>query len=202
MNIFQLKTQPEGIERGALFINENFICIGYNKLDDLTNKDKDEIREEIKEKYNCDGGKLANHLGNVNAFVNTMTKGDIVFITENDWVHMGNIGDYEYDSDKKQLGMCHRRNVNWIRKVQKYELNDYVRELLRNRSIITKFKHPTDIAELDKFLIGSNTVNNEEIINYNIIEKALNVLTNALDSENEEIRVKAAIGLLKYNNLN
>lgn len=202
MNIFQLKTQPEGIERGEMFINENFICIGYKKLEDLTNKDKDEIREEIREKYNYDGGKLANHLGIVNAFVNTMITGDIVLITENDWVHIGSVGEYEYDYDNKSLGMCHRRGVNWIGKVQKYQLNDYVRELLRNRSIITKFKHPTDIAELDEFLINSDTVNNEEIINYNIIEKALNVLTNALDSDNEEIRVKAAIGLLKYNNRN
>lgn len=204
MNIFQIKTQPEGIERVSSFIKESFICIGYSELDDLTNKDKDEIREEIREKYNCDGSKLGNHLGNVNAFVNTMKNGDIVLITENDWVYIGRVGDYKYDSSNNEWGTFHRRSVQWICKTLKHQLNEYVRELLRNRSIITKFKHPVDIAELDELLSkGNNDLSNNTCnVDEDIVEKALNVLINALDSDNEEIRVRSAIGLLKYSKFN
>ncbi|SFB38613.1 hypothetical protein [Clostridium frigidicarnis] len=202
MEIFQLKTQPEGIERVSSFVNENFICIGYSELDDLTNKNKDEIREEIREKYKYEGSRLGNHLGNVNAFVNTMKEEDIVLITENDWVHIGRVGGYEYDCINNEWGMYHRRYVKWIGKAPKHELNEYVRELLRNRSILTKFKHPTDIAELDKVLTNGDISSNRNSIDYNIVEKALNILVSALDSDNEEIRVKAAIGLLQHNKFN
>ncbi|MDS0527654.1 hypothetical protein NNC19_18350 [Clostridium sp. SHJSY1] len=53
------------------------------------------------------------------------------------------------DDNFEVEGMCHRRSVVWLGKVKRDNLNEYVRELLRNRSIITKFKHPADIVELD-----------------------------------------------------
>ena len=109
---------------------------------------------------------MGNHLGNVNAFVNTMKEDDIVLIAENEWVHIGKLEKYEYKSEYKLDGMCHRRSVNWLGKVKKDNLNEHVRELLRNRSIVTKFKHPSDIAELEDILSGngsaSNTANVDE----------------------------------------
>lgn len=95
----------------------------------------------------------------------------------------------------------HSRSIEWLGKDLKHEFNEYIRELLRNRSMITKFKHPTDIAELDKFLNKPTNLSNENFnITNDVIKKSLNILINALDSNNEEIRVKAAAELLKYSN--
>ena len=198
MNIFQLKTQPEGNERVDQFVNDSFVCIGYSRLDDLTNLNKDEIRAELKEKYGYEGSQLGNHLGNVNAFVNTMKADDIVLIAENEWVHIGKLEEYEYRDEYRLDGMCHRRNVQWLGKVRKDNLNEYVRELLRNRSILTKFKHPSDIAGLDEILAGESSSNNTVIIDDGLLSRALRILETALDSDNEQIRVSAAIELLRY----
>ena len=143
MNIFQIKTQPHGIERIDLFLTQDFVCIGYPGIGNLTNVDTDEIRDRLREQKKCNGSRLGNYLGVVNTFVNTMKKEDIVLISEGSWVHIGKLDDYQYESNFETEGMCHRRCVNWLGKVKKDNLNEYVRELLRNRSIVTKFKHPS-----------------------------------------------------------
>jgi predicted Mrr-cat superfamily restriction endonuclease len=198
MNIFQIKTQPHGTERIDLFIEQGFVCIGYPGIGDLIGVDKDEIRDRLQQQYKWTGSQLGNHLGIVNAFVNTMKKDDIVLINENEWVHIGKLYDYKYDSNFESEGMCHRRNVDWIVKVKKDTLNEYVRELLRNRSIVTKFKHPSDISELDKVLANNQTQITNVNINEEMLTRAIQVLNIALQSDNEEIRVKASVGLLQY----
>jgi hypothetical protein len=47
MNIFQMRTLPHGIERFQQFINEQFVCIGWPGLGDLSSASKDELRERI-----------------------------------------------------------------------------------------------------------------------------------------------------------
>jgi predicted Mrr-cat superfamily restriction endonuclease len=199
MNIFQMKTQPHGNESLNLFLNENFVCIGYPGIGDLTGVDKDEIRDRLQDAYKWSGSQLGNHLGIVNAFVNTMRSGDIVLVSENEWVHIGRLGDYNYNYIFENEGKCHRRDVTWIGKVKRDCLNEHVRELLRNRSIITKFKHPSDIAELDKLILNTSSIINVNLnIDEKILTKAIDVLNRALESEDEEIRVKSALGLLQY----
>ena len=198
MNIFQIKTQPLGTERIDLFLTQGFICIGYPGIGDLTDVDKDEIRGRIQDKYKCTGSKLGNHLGVVNAFVNTMKKEDIVLINENGWVHIGKLGNYKYDIKTESTGMSHRREVEWIGKVKKENLNGDVKELLRNRSIVTKFKHPSDIAQLDEVLANEPTKSTNINIDEEMLTRAIEVLNISLHSDNEKIRVEAAVALLQY----
>lgn len=197
MNIFQLKTQPEGIERVDNFIKDNFICIGYANTGSLRGFTSEDIRDKLKEmKPEYTNGQLSNHLGIVNAFINTMKKNDFVLITKNNWVYIGKVDQYDYDSDYIKEGMSHRRKVEWLTKVEKYQLNEYLRELLRNRSILTKFKHPYDMSGLSKVL-NCIEPNNTQVSN-ELITKALETLEIALKSENEETRVYAASAILNY----
>lgn len=198
MNIFQVKTQPHGMERKDLFISEAFICIGYPDMGDLSNSTKDDIRERLNTVYGWESSQLGNHLGVVNAFVNTMVEGDIVLIAVNDWVHIGRVGTYKYEPQYIKEGMCHRRYVEWLGKSEKYKFNEHVKELLRNRSIVTQFKHPSDIAELDKVLTDKTSRDVIKKDDNTVIDKAVSVLTKALLSEKEEIRVEAAKALLNY----
>lgn len=93
----------------------------------------DEIRDRLNSKYGWIGSQLGNHLGIVNAFVHTMEKDDLVLVKENDWVHIGRVNSYKYDSHFESDGMCHRREVRWLAKVKRDALNAEIRELLGNR---------------------------------------------------------------------
>ncbi|MFJ7375296.1 hypothetical protein ACIQV0_18185 [Lysinibacillus capsici] len=199
MNIFQIKTAPDFRERLDEFINDNFICIGYPQLPDLNGFYKEELRELINQTYQYTGSKLGNHLGIINAFVNTMKSGDRVLINDGEWIRIGEINEYYFDKNYISEGMCHRRNVTWLGSAPKHQLNEYVKELLRNRSILTKFKHPVELAELDQLLNSNKTKVENNVIDEDVKEKMLRVLINALDSEDEGIRVSAASELIKLN---
>lgn len=154
MNIFQLKTTPHGIERFAEFINDEFICIGWPGIGDLNQLDKDEIRNRLKETYGYTSHQLGNALGRINAFVNTMKKGDTVLVKEKDWVHVGTVGDYKYEQkyDNEKDGMCHRRSVEWKEPLQITEIRDDIQKLIRNRITISKYPESVEVEDIIEFL--------------------------------------------------
>ncbi|MCL6599267.1 MAG: hypothetical protein K6T81_11080 [Alicyclobacillus macrosporangiidus] len=212
-NVFQIKTKPHGIERLNEFLEKGFIAIGWPGIGDLTEVDREEIRTRLKEKYGYVGQQLAYTLGAVNTFVNVMSKGDIVLVRDGEYVHIGIIGPYRYveELDNDDDGMCHQRATKWIATVKRSDLNADVQSLVANRNSVSKFPHPTEMAELDKVAglekyvshptqstewdRGSLPQANDRA---NDLNKAWSVLTQALDSSNEMIRVQAAIAILNH----
>jgi predicted Mrr-cat superfamily restriction endonuclease len=202
MNIFQIRSKPHGIERLDVFIEENMVTIGWPGIGDLTGATKDEIRERLAKVYGYEDQSLATNLGSVNAFVNTMQAGDIVLMAEGDYVHIGIVGDYEYDESLENEGMCHKRSTVWKSTVRKSDLNEQIQSLLRNRTSITKFPHPFSIAGIDRYLgdnqllfrVGSNEYSHQETTD--LANKALVVLQSYLDDE--EHKLTAAIEILRY----
>ncbi|HWL23307.1 MAG TPA: hypothetical protein VNR38_06095 [Ureibacillus sp.] len=195
MNLFQLKSKPNGTERLPLFLKENFIAIGWPGIGNLTNVDSDEIEYRLAQAYKSYTGQtMAYHKGMVNAFVNTMQPLDIVMITEGDYVHIGQVGEYYYEEkyDNDIDGMCHRRSVEWLATVERNHLNEKVREHLKNRATITKFKYPFALAEIEPYILGQSDLNATNSPKGEIFEKAWDVLVKSLDSEDEQTRVLAA----------
>ena len=88
--------------------------------------------------------------------------------------------------------MCHRRSVEWLATVERNHLNEKVREHLKNRATITKFKYPFQMAEIEAYLIGNQTSSTSTISKGEVFEKAWDILVSSLDSEDEHIRVIAA----------
>lgn len=198
MNIFQIKSQPHGVERLDLFLSQGYICIGYPGIGDLLGVNKDEIRDRLNNKYGWTGSQLGTHLGIVNAFVNTMEKDDIVLVKENDWVHIGRVDFYQYDSNFESEGMCHRRDVKWLVKVKRDRLNAEIRELLSNRSILTKYKYLYETSGLEEILSVTDRKENIDGKYNDIISRSIEILTKSLDSNDEQIRVNSATALLNY----
>jgi predicted Mrr-cat superfamily restriction endonuclease len=202
MNIFQIRSKPHGIERLDVFIEENMVAIGWPGMGDLTGVTKDEIRERLAKVYGYEDQSLATNLGSVNAFVNTMQAGDIVLLAEGDYVHIGIVGDYEYDESLENEGMCHKRSTVWKSTVKKSDLNEEIQSLLRNRTSVTKFPHPFNIAGIDRYLgdnhvlfrISGGTFSDHNTTD--LADKALNVLQGYLDDE--EHKLMAAIEILRY----
>jgi predicted Mrr-cat superfamily restriction endonuclease len=198
VQIFQMKSRPHDHDRTKQWIDEGFVNIGWPLIGDLTNVDKDELKDRLAaDPYNYLGQVLANQLGTVSAFVHTMQANDIVLVMENEWVHIGQVGPYRYDPvyDNKIDGMCHQRSIKWLTLVQKEELNQEVQELLRNRGAVTRFKHPVSVANLDRFISKES----KEIQEHNIHKlklQAIQILTEAMQSVDHERRERAAAAIL------
>lgn len=204
VNIFQMKSKPHGIERLNEFINTNenglsFVAIGWPGIGDLTNKSKKEIRDLLIEKYEYEGQQLANYLGAVNAFVNTVKNEDLVLISNNlDQVFVFEVGDYKYvkEYDNDIDGMCHQREANLLVILNKSDLVPELQELLRNRGTITQFKYPFEKSGLDKWLEPDNSALNFKLDD--LINKSLSTLEKELLSDDAMVRINAAKEILRY----
>lgn len=203
MNIFQMKCRPHDIPRFRQFIDEKFVCIGWPGIDNLENADKDEIRKRLSEEYGYTGHKLGNALGQVNTFVNTMKKGDIVFITEKNWAYIGTVDEYVYEQkyDNYQDGMCHRRSVEWSDKVLINSLDSSLQKLLSNRNTICQYPESLEESGLDKILGKQPLLNKDNAAKLDtLFAEALAILEEELKSEDPDRRLKAATELIRLKN--
>lgn len=203
-NIFQMKSKPHGIERLNEFIGNNegensFVAIGWPGIGDLTNVDKEEIRERLEKKYKYKGSQLGTYLSAINTFVNTMKKDDLVLISNKlAQVFIFQVGDYHYENnyDSNEFGMCHQRKARLLKVINKDDLNMEIQNLLRNRGTITQFKYPYDKSGLDKWFEPLE----EEVELKALAKNAIDVLAKELLSEDPLIRIKSAAEILRYSN--
>ncbi len=203
MKIFQMKTKPHGNERFREFIGEKFVCIGWPGIGDLTQVSKDEIRDRLEKEYNKTGHKLGNALGQVNTFVNTMKTGDVVIIAEKDWAYYGIVGDYTYEPqyDNEQDGMCHRRSVEWIDRIQFSNLEGSIQRLINNRNTICEYPESIEESGLDEIIRKKPVISKENSTMLdNLFNEALKVLEEELKSTDPDRRLKAATEFLRLKN--
>lgn len=200
MRIFRMRTIPHGIERFQMFMDESFVCIGWPGLGNLENTTKDELRNLIATAFKATGHKAGHTLGQVNAFVNTMQKGDIVIIANKGYAYFATVGDYEYEPkfDNDTDGMCHRRRVKWLGKLPQNELNASMQSLLRNRNTIAEYPNTFEESGLENLLRGLPLINNQDGTKLDsLFEAALNILEEELKSEDPDRRLKAATELIR-----
>ena len=200
MNIFQMRAIPNGIDRSQQFLNEQFTCIGWPGLGDLSNISKDDLRDKIASEYGTSGHKLGYTLGQVNTFVNTMKTGDIIIIANKGWVHIGTVGDYvyaeQYDNDED--GMCHRRPVQWLGRAPITDLSTSLQAILRNRNTIAEYPHTFEESGLSLILGDLSPVPIYERSKIDILfDTALGILEKELTSEDPDRRLRAATELIR-----
>ncbi|MCD9020321.1 hypothetical protein [Cohnella silvisoli] len=206
MNLFHIKSTLQGIDRMAEFLKENFVSIGWPGIGDLENVGKDEIQKRLAEVYHYQGQELTERLGEVSLFTHTMQDGDYVLISDSESVYLGDGGDYYYveQSDTGEDGMCHRRGVTWLNSIPRSELNAAVQELLMDSGTISQFKHPFPMAQLNRWVsIPTETASNlktgnQDKVDHKTIEEALDILRQAMRSDDVERRERAALAILQY----
>lgn len=209
--IFQLKSRPHGIERGKLFLDEGFVCIGWPGIGDLKGVDREGIRERLEQTYGYTGQQLGAYTGAVNTFVNAIQERDVILVPVGVIVHIGLAGPYYYEPDyDNEEGMCHRRSVDWVATVAKSNLNHDVIEFVKNRGIITKFSGTVKEAELEAFLNFESDRGNPFVLSpakesslksilftEDVQNRAKEVLESLLESNDPEMRLKAAAEILR-----
>jgi predicted Mrr-cat superfamily restriction endonuclease len=211
VNIFQIKTKPHGTDRLNEFLKSHFICIGWPGIGNLDGVSKEEIRERLKKTRNEDNARtIGVDLGNIWAFVDTMKEDSIVFFHGHHRnVHIVKVGPYKYvkEFDNDKDGMCHQREFELLATVTYEDLNPKLQELMRHRGTVTKFKYPFEDAELDFLIGGQGTIQTDpfrgdenyiDTVPEEIINDALNVLYDALNSNDPDKRFRAAVEILRY----
>jgi predicted Mrr-cat superfamily restriction endonuclease len=205
MNVYQMKTKPNGVERVQDFLRDGFVCIGWAKLGDLTGVTRSDIRQRLVSEYGLDGHRLGNALGQVNTFVNVMQEGDVVLVKEGEHVHIGVVGAYHYDSafDNETDAMCHRRNTQWLGSVKLEELNASVQRIMANMNTICRYRLPFEESGLGLYVnvyrpipnLSRSTIDRSRLDS--LVEEALKVLGEELRSEDPDRRLRAATELVR-----
>ena len=187
--VWLLRPLPHGTDHLDSFLQNDFIAVGYpvgHSFDDCSYND---IRKLLAQKKWEDG------IGNVNIFVKDMSKGDIVVVpsTNKKDIYFGEItSDYLYDQsvdvDEKGSGYPHQRKVKWL-----FEKSPLLRSDLPNE-LRSSLRYPGAAADLTKHADNINQLINGSIFpdSDSIESKAIAVVEDLLESENEEIRLKAA----------
>ncbi|PAF32638.1 hypothetical protein [Paenibacillus sp. 7516] len=204
MNLFHIESTIHGTDRTAAFLEDNFIGIDWPATGDLEQLPDEEWKEQIRQHYAIPESELSGVIANLQTFVNIMQDGDHVLIHDDEWIYVGDVGDYFYD-DSVSTGedsICHRRGVTWLGRIPLTEINDKVRALISNDSIISAFEYPLSQAQLDPWLSSTpeteTTVQHPVCVDDGTVQEALDVLKNALQSEDEELRIRAATAILQY----
>ncbi|RID81379.1 hypothetical protein D1953_20970 [Peribacillus asahii] len=211
MNIFQIKTKPHGTIRLNEFLKDQFICIGWPGIGNLEGVSKEEIRELLKKARPEDNDRtIGVDLGNIWAFYNTMKEDSVVlFHGHHHNVHIVKVGPYKYveEFDNDKDGMCHQREFELLATVTYEDLNPKLQELMRHRGTVTKFKYPLEDAQLDLLIKDQGIIQTDpfrgdeiyfEAVPTEIINDALDVLYEALNSNDSDKRFKAAVEILRY----
>jgi len=204
MNLYAIKPESLGIDRMKEFLKDNFVSIGYPGLGDLEKTSKEEIRDRLADVSRAKGWELAQSLKEVEMFVHRMQDGDYVLVPENEFVYLGDVGDYFYveSSDSDDDGTCHRRGVTWLKRIPLSELNVSVREWLGGSFGIAGYPYST--ARLEEWILpllaGTDPKAAEPaaLVDPDTIREALDILKQALRSEDPDRRERAAAAILRY----
>lgn len=204
MNLFQIGSKTLDQEQVTAFLQDNYVCIGYSGLGDLENISLDELKDRLTQTYSYSDPELTGHLQAIHMFVHTMQDGDYVLVADEEWVHLGDLGDYFYNdiSDATENGTSHRRGVTWLKSVSFAELNTRVQEMFAESELIAQYNGPMPSARLDLWIMAASAdedIENSKVhIDEETITLALDILKEALRSEDVERRERAAIAILQY----
>ncbi|WP_411736296.1 hypothetical protein [Paenibacillus sp. M2] len=204
MNLYHIQSTVHGINRVTSFLKDNYIGIAWSGTGDLEETPPELWKEQLVQHYSLDEAELATTLATLHMFANLMQDGDYVLISDDEWTYVGDIGDYYYDDSAGSENdlICHRRGVTLLGRIPRAELNDKVQALQNDSAILAKFEYPISQAQLDRGLAVSITAEATNSLSTGVdeatIQTALQVLREALHSEEEEVRIRAATAILQY----
>lgn len=214
MNLYQMKSNPSGIDRMGNYLKDNFVSIGWPGIGDLDNVSRDELEERLIQAYPNQIQQLNEPVNDISTFVHGMQDGDYLLMAHGDAVYVGDVGDYYYVEayDSETEGTCHRRGVTWLIAIRREELNAKVQELLSHPEMITKFTEAYAAAQLEGFLMKPRSPIDDSVaqgapatvaaapvpVDKQTIQEALHILKEAMGSEDAERRERAAVAILQY----
>ena len=198
-DLWLVRTNPEKTNRLKEFLDNDIIAIGWSNLLDLHDMPKSAIHTELsKNNYSCSNVKL----GVINHFVNNIQIDDLCIIPYGDKVYLAKvISSYYYDATKVEDGYPHQRKVEFINKdnpISRARLPDAVRKSLGAQNYVAHLKHRIDEfkAFLSKTELNNDNTDLQKIL-IKLLPEAIDNIKNALDSDDDEIKLIASVEVLR-----
>lgn len=148
---------PHDVDRLSNFKADNIIAIGWPEVFSLEGKDKNEIKQILKNHpKNYSPRQLGVALATVNIFVNEISIGDFIVIPYEEDIYFAKVlSDYFFEPSKVSEGYPHQRKIAFIKgPVSRDQLPDDLRNSLRAPRTAADLSHHVSII---KGLLDNNT---------------------------------------------
>ncbi|MFC5649238.1 hypothetical protein ACFPYJ_08855 [Paenibacillus solisilvae] len=201
MQLFSMKSVIHGTNRMEEWLEENYVSFGWPELCDLEGVSKEEAVNQLSQPGKAQGRLLDELAEEVYAFVYAMQDGDYLLVAEEDRVHLGNLGDYYYvdQAEAAEDDKCHRRGVTWLQSRPRTELHEELQRFLEHEAAIGQFERPVTHEQLEWLLSGAADVSRTAgLVDVKTIEEALDILKQAMRSDDAARRERAAAAILQF----
>lgn len=197
-NLWLVRAIPEKNNRIDEFLEKNIVAIGWAKLGNMTHKDKNDISKIL----SLNSYKNSNvTVGVLNHFFNNMKKNDLCIIPDGDNIYLARVkSDYYFVPAEVNDEYPHQRKVEFLNKdnpINRNELPKNIQKSLGAQNTIANLNHriPEMKAFLQDKLLNNNVNINSELMK--LLPKALANITEAINSNDIQIKTKAAFEVIK-----
>ncbi|WP_349550113.1 hypothetical protein [Leuconostoc pseudomesenteroides] len=192
-NIFEVRAFPAQVDRYSQFIDEGFIAIGWEAMNDVTDLSEDDIKQRVNSIYPHYIQRTATQIANFFIRLKNMKKGDIIlipYITDEDGPILTIakvVESYTYKDEFKQDDIAHQVKIKPFATISRDELADKYKafnQTLNARLVITKInvnRHRKAIGFIENILNDSKVHENpkkdlqsEYVKSIKIIEESCN----------------------------
>ncbi len=194
MNLYILRAKPHNINREKQFLDGD-ISIGWHCGQNLLNKSRKELEDILEHNY---PNISAINISQVEQFIK-IPKGSIVLtpsISKKGFLHVFKtitLYTYRKENDIDGIGNPHMIRVEFLKTIEKTSLDKAIQKSLSGaRKTVSNISQHSE--KMDVFLKSKNST--PTISSNEGKKKALEVLEKLLDSDDEEIRLRASITLL------
>lgn len=194
-NVWLLRPIPHSYDRLNEFLDKNIVAVGYPAEQTFEGLSYSNLRQILANKGWEEG------IGNVNILVNSMGIGDLVLVpaTNKKDIYIGKItSEYKYvpsldNPNDPNGGYPHQRSVTWFFEKQPILRSDLPDELR------SSLRYPGAVADITKhYAILEKLINGETNNEFkDLKERALKVIEDLLESDDENVRLQAATFILK-----
>lgn len=203
--LFYLQTTAEMLDE---YIKENYISIDVPWLQ--------EDMELISWEQLCSMFAEASVSEELRLFVYEMNDEDLILASDGDRAYLGDLGDYYFVAGEHQdqpqseqlPPRLHRRGVTWLQGVDKSKAQQKLLKMMPDSETLVRLAQSVTIEEVESFMMEKpqadhliETADNSFIscaVDAATVCEAIQVLKQALKSEDAERRERAAIALLQF----
>lgn len=203
-NLWLLRGNPGDIRRIEEFKRDGIIAIGWGKLQNIKNDNKETIISKLTQ---CGYTTSNVTVGVINHFVNNMKVGDICLIPDDNKIYIAKIdSDYFYDETKKEEDYPHQRKITFLNiddPLDRYDLPEDLQKSLGARNTVANLTHRKELFcnFMNNGDMGENDTSNIANILKNelmeLLPKALENIKNDLESDDSARRSAASVEVIK-----
>ncbi|GGD97147.1 hypothetical protein [Paenibacillus nasutitermitis] len=202
MHIYQFKPGLQGAGRTAEFLRENYVGMDWPGIGNAENMSGEHILHLLGQ---MDLNQAEEHtqlirFEEIMMFCHQMKDGDYLLMMDEDRVHLGDLGDYYYlhPAGTEETSLHHRRGVTWLKSFEREELNKELQQFLLRPDTISRFDRPFSQEQFEGWATKSEEETGRVHVDTQTIQRAIEVLQEAMQSDDADRRVRAAIAILQY----